>query len=1104
MTNLTVSNLSNTTVTELNDIIKSQTFRFDNYGNPFDTAELELAFNTVTKTISWNGCKPYTVASRVILVQHKFKFDVDDVSFSACDGVAVARYIWRSAKRCKNYREAEQLLSSLVGTVLIGQWESDDVGCNNYNTSAIQLDIYNVVDVQKVIRDNEVVAFHVDANGNIMTKRMREGNSVWTKGCLEFASKTWGFALPDKTNSKRAVVGDGLGCFGVSADGNVSMVDADKSGKFFNRHAMIKHISAEVDEPVADNLMVELADGKFGASWGISQMSLFANAPMLSMAFGDGGCFVKDLLQYTTVKRLDGSLNIDLLDRENVDVNKLCKQVKQDLIKQVKTIGGLKPSESLTFDNQVVVSNNSLLNVEVSEVKVRKSAPINNIVRSLDIELVTKANVKAVAKLRGQWFKGMTTPVEDFEIEGLQSDEDVNIVFNDNSVKNRKAMLVRMWANATDNKVAFCKDGEFRFVEFNEELEVFQTGNVVDLAVVQQELKEMKQSFVISFKAKENEVAEFVEARKNAIGRGRPDLLNQEVELIPTDEEDIVLVKVSCTGIVAPVVFAVELSSVPENLSLNRKTSAVLSSYLTTFGKVSERIKATANRKIAKRASLMAKTISIANNNKADAVFDLTSKCQFNELVLALGKANSQGNARDFFRALSQRWEHGFEVRATDWSIVIPTHVVSVLGGFDKTGRSFDKRVMNLYAFLLLVSENKTSKVVLRDYALGLSRALAWWKDEVAERKGAFTSSARVFDTHGMKVLTSALASTETHAGVEVPVVLLSSDNPLVNKGTVDSNGRAVKAVVDGDVVFFYRNPLLELTPAVVRVVEPGDGVDKWTCAVSASVLTWSSLTDNDGDTLWLVPAKQVGIPNVNKGGSKMVSELMSHPLVGKQISEETLSAWRCGGQMEDIVKSRPDFTVEGILKGVDVDVVDLAEKVAYHYKVRVGQGYSAMFNAYSTFTRKFNNGVSFTHKELMAIKGCAFALYEEFGLSGYSEGNNARFNEIYEQAQVFFGKVKKKNTKGLFKTKSPKVDIGTVAKCATQFIAQTIIQGKLSKGEEILIPYFARSIEDDAVLSGVYRSLTKGCSPLLAKKSPKIEHDPFGVAVNCWMSHCQ
>ena len=1073
-------NESEDKVLEVNDMLRTTVFKFDNYGNPNNSGELELTFDKLNNTITWNGGSEYTIASRVISVKKLPKFsqyDNQKYTFAVVTSSDLVAYIWKSVRQAKYYRRAEDIISSLVGTVLIAEWESD-IDSTNYNNCAIQKDVANVVDSQKVLRDNAVVALQVDNYNNIKTKKERGGKSAWVEGCLEFATKQWGFALPDKTNTKRAYIGDGVSVMGMSADGSVSMVDADKSGKFFNRHAMIQHISAEVPDARPDALLTELDNGKFAASWGTEQPCLFMNSPLLALAFGDGGCYIKNLIEYTTVKRLDGYLNLDLLEsvdtNDEIDFPELCKEVKQSLVEQANANGGLKPNESLTFDGQTALVNNSLLDLEIAEVRVRKSAPINNIVRGLDIEVKTKATVEAVAKLRGQWFKGMTTPNSSLVItQDGNTVENVNILFNDNSVKNRKAMLVRMWASRTGNNIAFCRDGQFRFVSFNDKTEKFETGELVDMTVVQADLKAMAEEFVVSFTAKKSEVAEFLLARKEVLGRNT--LLDSEFSVKEIDDE---LVEVSITGkgVKAPVVMAVELSSVPENLSVNRKTSAVLSEFLTTFGQVNSRVKSVANSKIARRANLMAKTISIANNNKVDAIFNLSSKCQFNSLKQALESASKLGNARDFFRALAQRWENGFEIKGKLCSLVVPTHLVSVLGGFDSSGRSFNKTVNDLYAFLLLLLENQTNPVVMRNYALGLGRALAYWKEEVAERRGAFTSSARVFDTHGLKVLASPLAGTETHAGVEVPVVLLSSDNPLV-VGAVDKNGKAVKKVADGDVVFFYRNPILDLTPAVVRVVEPGVACDKWTVAVSQSVLTWSSMSDVDGDTLWLVPAKQVGIPNVNKGGSKMVSELMSHPLVGKEVSEETLSAWRCGGQLEDIVKSRPEFTVENIVKENDVDVIDLANKVAEHYLNKVGLGYSAMFNAYSTFTRKFNNGVKFTRKELLGIKGCSFALYEEFGLSGYSQKNADRFEQLRLAVTVWTSGAKKQQGVSKFIRKNKEVqtlDTVKVMHVASQYAAQTVIQAKIRRGEATLLPAFAKGMEDDAVMSGLMRSLTK------------------------------
>ncbi len=118
-----------------------------------------------------------------------------------------------------------------------------------------------------------------------------------------------------------------------------------------------------------------------------------------------------------------------------------------------------------------------------------------------------------------------------------------------------------------------------------------------------------------------------------------------------------------------------------------------------------------------------------------------------------------------------------------------------------------------------------------------------------------------LFTTHGMKVLANSQAGFELVNGVEVPVIWINSNNPLVT-GTVDKNGKKVKQIKDGDVVLFYRNPVVDLTPGIIRFNDKACG--KFTCAVSPSVLAWSSQTDNDGDTLWIVPLKQVRVDNIN------------------------------------------------------------------------------------------------------------------------------------------------------------------------------------------------------------------------------------------------
>ena len=79
-----------------------------------------------------------------------------------------------------------------------------------------------------------------------------------------------------------------------------------------------------------------------------------------------------------------------------------------------------------------------------------------------------------------------------------------------------------------------------------------------------------------------------------------------------------------------------------------------------------------------------------------------------------------------------------------------------------------------------------------------------------------------------MKVIANAMAGYEIINGVEVPVIMLDESNPLVipskagskKSKAIGKDGRNAKLVKDGDVVFFHRNPVIDLTPAIIRITK--------------------------------------------------------------------------------------------------------------------------------------------------------------------------------------------------------------------------------------------------------------------------------------------
>lgn len=1067
--------------------------QFPSFGNPNAERSIEITFNFDAGTVAWRN-RVFKVNERLISVRKVYSdkgFKSNDYEYQT-QVVSVEETMKLMMKTVNSFKQANtaiNFLNELVGTVLVSNWEIDERDTTSYNLSAIQPETDNTRDAQQVLRDYDVVGFEVKSSGLM-------GKGIWVEGCLETATKQWGFALPDKTNKKRAKVADAVVVSGRSVDGTKSIVHADKAEKQLNRETMLKHIAAELPVVHEDALVAELHDGKFAVSYGLADYSLLLNDPLLSLAVGDAGIVNREPINFVANKLLRGGVNLELLFSGNPEYqNELGKRVKslsisdnrtaqvqavmEDVRAEMKTHElnetVLQPGETIEFKGIAVIANFNTFPVRVHKVKsVRRGAFINTECRSLVVEVHTKAEFEDYnAKLRGQWIKGMTTRNDDYVVLDSSGEPvDARFILNHNSVKNEKAVSLRGWANNEGQRIAFCQNGELRYVE-EDNSGKWVLGGLVDLEAVEADIAEMTEEYDVEQIVSIQDLEAFKTSNPDAF------IGVQETKL----ENSLVRLNYKAQGFVAPLVFAIELSSVPENLSVNRRLASNATSYLTTFP-------FDGLNKVQEHNSKLVKSLKLAGRNKVDARFNLDRECQaeaLRDVLYNLVKSSS----RDLLKQLGDKYPHGFKVEGSvngsrKWNVTIPARLLTVLSHFNKTGFSTDNKVVEVHAFLGLVADANSCPHLIAEYAFRLGSSLENWKDDVNSREKAFVKGSPLFTTHGMKVLANSQAGYELVNDLEVPVIWINSNNPLVT-GTVDKNGKKVKRISDGDVVLFYRNPVVDLTPGIIRFNDKACG--NFTCAVSPSVLAWSSQTDNDGDTLWIVSLKQVRISSVDTEGERgdavrsAISSMMNHPLVGKEIAVEAMKTFGAGDLFAGIIKPRSNFGVDAnaVVGDSNPDIIELAENVANHYTVRVGQGYSIMFNAFNSFTTKFHQSGydTFSHAEIVAIKASSFVFYEEFGLAGFSAGNESQFAKLTNSALERLGK-NKVSSSGLL-TRRNKGGNKNPWFYASKFRAQSIIQSQTE-----LCKYFgdvelkfgtseSQQIKVEALNNGLFRTLTKG-----------------------------
>jgi|GEM_PF-5331654 len=758
------------------------TLNFPSFGNPNAERSIEITFNFEAGTVAWRN-RVFKVNQRLIAVRKVYSdkgFKSNDYEYQTVV-ITVEETMKLMMKTVNNFKQANtaiNFLNELVGTVLVSNWEIDERDTTSYNLSAIQPETDNTRDAQQVLRHFDVVAFEVKSNGLM-------GKSLWVEGCLEIATRQWGFALPDKTNKKRAKVGDAVVVSGRSVDGTKSIVHADKAEKQLNRETMLKHIAAELPVVHEDALVSELHDGKLAVSYGLADYSLLLNDPLLSLAVGDAGIVNREPINYVANKLLHGGINLELLfssnpeyqaevetkvkslslsDNRTAQVQAVMEDVRAEMKAHELNETVLQPGEVIEFKGIAVIANFNTFPVRVHKVKsVRRGAFINTECRSLVVEIHTKAEFEDYnAKLRGQWIKGMTTRNDDYVVLDSNNEPvDARFVLNHNSVKNEKAVSLRGWANNEGQRIAFCQNGELRYVE-EDNSSKWVLGNLVNLEAVEADIAAMTEEYSVEQIVSSQDLEGFKTSNPDAFAGV------QETEL----GSSLVKLNYRAKGFVAPLVFAIELSSVPENLSVNRRLASNATSYLTTFP-------CDGLNKVTEHNSKLVKSLKLAGENHVDAHFNLDRECQAKALRDVLGNL-VKSSSRDLLKQLGDKYPHGFAVEGSvngsrKWKVIIPARLLTVLSHFNKTGFSTDNKVVEVHAFLSLVADKSSCPHLLAEYGFRLGSSLENWKDDVNSREKAFVKGSPLFTTHGMKVLANSQAGYESVNGVEVPVIWISS-----------------------------------------------------------------------------------------------------------------------------------------------------------------------------------------------------------------------------------------------------------------------------------------------------------------------------------------
>ena len=1145
---------------------------FTTYGNtsPDVPKTLSLFFNVEHRLVSWKSpqsSKASVLNQRLLQVVEIAEPNakgmmvstpiITPINTDTAEGFTkVLRMIGKTITACKTVAEATKAMDALSGTIFISQWEEDEQRANKYNVAAIAGTVGNVHDAQAVIRRNEIAAFHTDAKGLILDRNdrkklvlktktgevtnLRGSAFVWVAGCLEAAIAEWGFCFSDKTNSKRAYCGDALQAVaGLSEDGIRSLVASDKEGKTYARHAMCKHISASVPNARRDNFYGQMADGQFAGHYGEQITTTYVDNSIFSTVVGDGGAVLRRALTGTITKRLDVRFNLIQLRASDSDLaNAPIKEIEAKLIARICEVASLAPGETVEFEGQVVLQNGGL-EVTIKPQTINSRLGFGNVeVKTIEFPLRAQTVITDFNwKLRLLWLKAMTAQNADVKLSGLEVQGD--LILNANSVKNKKFMLLRMWANHFGHLIAFTKAGNVHYLTQAADGNLV-LGAKVDEAKVEADLKSITKTAELTFVAHKVSVDRHKAANVKAYANAKISAADADGNVTVTTE-----VKTITTGIVV----ALELSSVAENRVISSKVSPLVADYATTFAAA----EAVGTSTIHREATRQANIVELCLSDEVDASFNLQGRDFSREELVEVLKALFAKNhtQASFFKALSQKFPKGIEIKGhagrlrveRPWTISLPTQLLAVHGRFDKAGFSHDARVESVFAFLSLIAKDlkaNNAAQTLADCAFDLGKAVELWKEDVVSGKGTLTKTAKCFEQHSFKVIGNSKSAWKEIGGHYVPVIFLSETNPLTQGKTkkslaIGKDGRNAKMVSTGDVVFFYRNPLVQLGVAVIEVVSE-EVVGAYAAAIASDAFALQNCGDFDGDAINIIPAKQFGIRNVATDVSKLtdvsvtpvnqVASLMSHPLLAEGLADKAIKAY--SGQDDEIlggICKVTDFSIYSneslkvsrggttipfycglivdrtkqmkelnIIEELNADGnlitrtqvwVEDAEATAQHYRVRVGQGYSIMFNAVSHYVAKYRENNPLTGKDLLAVMASSVYCYEGIGLSGYSINNAKAFDLLESVAKEELGTGKRVTVQdlrtyqpismcqGTAETKGVVNSHAWTMKPAAAFFAMCMIQSKIERDNQAGLQ--SHALFANACKYSAFRSLTKG-----------------------------
>jgi len=774
-------------------------------------------------------------------------------------------------------------------------------------------------------------------------------------------------ATSDKTNIKFVTINSGAEATGIgfnrSTNSLMTVNDAGKPTKFFNRAAANNYDCATQEERQASNFGFALSNGKVAHTKGALRKVAFTNSVL---GFGSGVAIInKDNkgFKFSVAKKAKETISISLFGAQFLNnaefkfmlINALSKKIQQ----QVGTIVG--PSETLleisVGETQYCLVNNNetVASVEIVSGSVRSNVMDEN---AIDVIIDVKINTQSsFVKTRRFGTKFTTLPYE----ANFNVSDEWDIILNNETVKGQGALL-EMFANANGEHVLNNSTGEL----------ISADGTVINLMEVDNSFNTWKLNSVQKDVKLQIEIARSV---WNNMAR----FCTKSVVVV-REEDTFVVVEETLDVIFGELVFDVEISTPLESVSKSNFTLESAAAVYLQNRRIGEFL---FNECLGKTE----KFVNLANNfagkdNNVIKVIDLSNSEDMEAFTYAFNNVETLDQRANVV-ALSKLYPSGISICFGKVKANINLGLLASFGQFSSANGSCIAETAAVYNLILtIISGGNVTSVLIEKAQQAYNKIINTAVSSNNVLKKATRSGSLVYG----KVRTSYHPLLNSVDGI--PTIVLNKNCPMVKLMGINPNDCLINYFIG-----FARTPMPFLGAARLKLTNDASICDVAHVLVDPYVFHALSEGDSDGDGIALfnlealaVTKEEVFEINASAMGLAGYEHLYGDDVPFADFVSESDKVGKKSLRKASLIINTTMADNDGNQVSITPAFVGyFAHCVATHYRSAVGTSYGIcsklVFNAAD---------VAFTQPErletLMTATLIAWRLmYEGLSLSGYS-----------------------------------------------------------------------------------------------------------------------